>query len=456
MHQTHSTKEKTILLLKLFYPILLAQVCLMATSFLDTVMAGRAGADDLAGVAIGSSIWFPFQACLLGVLSAFTPFVANMLGSEDSKENIRKMFIQSMYAAFTLAVLSIIFGYLLFAPMLQTIEATASVKEIAIDFLSYLSFGFIPLFLFTVCRCFFEVHGKTLISLFISLAILPINTFINYLLIYGNWGFPELGGAGTGIASAISYWVLFIIAMIVLFRMKIFKSYQLFSKFYRPQFSYWKKLFATGIPIGLAILFESSIFAIVTLLMSNFPTETIAAHQAAINFSSLLFMVPLSIAMTLTIAVGYEYGAKRLHDAKQYGRIGIISAVCFAMVAATTLYFMREPIARLYTKDPALEALIAHFLIYAIFFQFSDALQAPIQGILRGYKDVRVTLYIALTGYWAIGLPAAYYFGNHTDLGAYGFWVGIIFGLSTVAVGLLIRLRIVETKLTNQYHAATT
>ncbi len=455
MHQTRSTKEKLQLLLKLFYPILLAQVCLMATSFLDTVMAGRAGADDLAGVAIGSSIWFPFQACLLGILGAFTPLVANMLGSKASKESIRKMFIQSIYAALALAILSIIFGYFFFAPMLQTIEATASVKDIATNFLSYLSFGFIPLFLYTVCRCFFEVHGKTLVSLFISLAILPINTFINYLLIYGNWGFPELGGAGTGIASAISYWVLFIIAVIVLAKMKIFKPYHLFAKAYRPKLSYWKKLFSTGIPIGLAILFEASIFAIVTLMMSNFPTETIAAHQAAINFASLLFMVPLSIAMTMTIAVGYEYGAKRLDDAKLYGRIGIVLAICFAAVAAVTLYFLREPIAGLYTKDPALQALIAHFLIYAMFFQFSDALQAPIQGILRGYKDVRVTLYIALTGYWAIGLPASYYFGNYTELGAYGFWVGFIFGLTTVAIGLLIRLRIVQSKLAKRMQPAS-
>lgn len=448
MHQTHSLSDKIRLAIKIFLPILLSQLLMNATSFLDTLMAGRASAGDLAGVAMATSIWIPFQTGLSGILIAVTSIVSNKLGGSESKENVRNFFVQSLYIAFVMSFLSIFITFIFFAPLLNVLDLTDRVQRIAHHFLYFLSTGFIPFFLYTVIRCFFDAHGKTKFSMYVSFSILPINTMINYLLIFGKFGFPKMGGVGAGIATSISYWIALIMSIVFIQKNKGFKQYQLFSHFIRPDFKEWKELLHTGIPIGLSIFFEVSIFCVVTLLMSRFNIETIAAHQAALNFSSLLFMVPLSIAMSLTILTGYEFGAKRISDARQYAKIGISFAVFFALLAAIILYLFRINIAELYSSNRELINLTSNFLIFAIFFQVSDAIQAPIQGILRGYKDVKFALLMTLFGYWAVGLPVGYLFGTFTKFGAYGYWIGFITGLFTCAIGLGYRLKFIQKKLT--------
>ncbi|MDF2534812.1 MAG: efflux family protein [Bacillales bacterium] len=448
MHQTHSMTERIRLSIKIFFPILLSQVLMNATSFLDTLMAGRASASDLAGVAMATSVWIPFQTGLTGILIAVTPIVSNKIGGSVSKEKVREFFIQSLYVAFLMSIVSIFITFVFFSPLLDSLNLTFQVHKIAHQFLLFLSTGFIPLFLYTVIRCFFDAHGKTRISMYISFSILPINTIMNYLLIFGKFGFPKMGGIGTGIATSISYWIAFFISILFIYKMEIFKKYHFFERLSKPNLSGWKELLNTGIPIGMSIFFEVSIFAVVTLLMSRFSVGTIAAHQAAMNFSSLLYMVPLSIAMTLTILTGYEFGAKRHNDAAQYAKIGIVFAVVFSFLAAIILFIFRKNIANLYTTNNDMVVLISNFLIFAIFFQVSDAIQAPIQGILRGYKDVKFALFMTLFGYWIVGLPIGYLCGTFTKLGAYGYWIGFITGLFTCAIGLGFRLKHVQKKLT--------
>ncbi|MDF2556505.1 MAG: multidrug transporter MatE [Bacillales bacterium] len=447
MHQTYSLPDKIRMSIKIFLPILLSQILMNATSFLDTLMAGRASAGDLAGVAMATSIWIPFQTGLTGTLIAVTSIISNKLGGSASKENVRYFIIQALYVAFLMSLFSIFITFVFLNPLLDLLDLTERVQKIAHHFLLFLSTGFIPFFLYTVIRCFFDAHGKTKLSMYISFSILPINTVINYILIFGKFGFPKMGGVGTGIATSISYWIALIISIIFIYKSKTFKHYQLFSHLIKPNYKEWKELLQTGIPIGMSIFFEVSIFSVVTLLMSRFNIETIAAHQAALNFSSLLFMVPLSIAMSLTILTGYEYGAKRFSDAKQYAKIGISFAVLFAFLAAIILYLFRFNIAGLYSSNKELIYLTSNFLVFAIFFQVSDAIQAPIQGILRGYKDVKFALFMTLFGYWAVGLPIGYIFGTYTKLGAYGYWIGFISGLFTCALGLGFRLKYIQKKM---------
>ncbi|MGD8190457.1 MATE family efflux transporter [Brevibacillus ginsengisoli] len=445
MYETHSIQEKIRQLLSVLLPILISQLALFSMTFFDTVMSGHASPTDLAGVAIGASLWVPIQAGLTGILMAVTPTVAQMVGAKR-KDQVPFTVIQALYLAVAIAITVMIIGGLALEPILQMMKLEPHVREIARDFLHALAIGIIPLFIYTVIRCFIDALGQTRVTMVITLISLPINVFLNYLLIFGNMGMPRLGGVGAGYASAITYWCITLISLFVVQRVQPFVDFGIFRKFYRISFAGWKELLSLGVPIGFSIFFEVSIFAAVTLLMSEFNTITIAAHQAAMNFASFIYMVPLSISMALTIVVGFEVGAKRFKDARQYSYLGIGIAVCLAMLCAIGLLLFSKQVAGFYTSDMEVLELTQHFLLYSILFLLSDAVGAPIQGILRGYKDVRVTFLVALVSYWVIGLPVGYLFANYTSYSAFGYWIGLILGLAAGAVFLFGRLLSLQRK----------
>lgn len=439
MKQTSTIQQKMRQLGYILLPILVTQVALFSMNFFDTVMSGHASAIDLAGVAIGASLWMPVFTGLNGVLLALTPIVAQLVGAEQ-KEKVPYQVIQSLYLALAIAALIILFGVALLDPILNVMDLDSDVRRIAKDYLIALSYGIVPIFLYTVFRCFMDALGKTTITMMITLVSLPINIALNYVLIFGKWGFPRLGGVGAGYATSITYGCIALIALWVIYRVKPFSEYWVFARFYPISISVWKEQLSIGIPIGFSIFFETSIFAAVTLLMSEFDTVTIAAHQAALNFASLLYMIPMSISMALTISVGFEVGAKRFRDASFYSYLGIGFAVLMAMVCAVGLVIYNEEVAALYTKDVAVLEMTKHFLVYAIFFQLSDAIAAPIQGALRGYKDVKVTFMMAFISYWILGLPIGFFLAIFTTFGAFGYWIGLITGLAFGAVFLSVRL----------------
>jgi len=180
--------------------------------------------------------------------------------------------------------------------------------------------------------------------------------------------------------------------------------------------------------------------------MSEFGTKIIAAHQAALNFSSFIYMIPLSISMALTILVGFESGAKRFKDARLYSYLGIGGGITIALITGTLLFLFRSNIAYLYSNDPDVVVLISQFMLFGVFFQLSDAVLAPIQGALRGYKDVNVTFIMALVSFWVIGLPFGYLLAKSTQLGPFGYWLGLITGLAVGAITLSYRLIYVQKK----------
>jgi MATE family multidrug resistance protein len=253
-----------------------------------------------------------------------------------------------------------------------------------------------------------------------------------------------MGGIGAGYATAATYWLILAISVALCFILKAPREQRLFRRWPKPSPRAFKELLTIGVPIGLSIFFEASIFSIVTLLMgTTFDTVTIASHQAAISFAALLFMMPLSISMALTILVGYEIGAGRTNDARQYSAIGVAAAVGVIAVSAVALYFNRPLVASWFTEAPDVAELTQRFLIFVIFFQLSDAAQASLQGALRGYKDVTVPFVTALIAYWLIGIPAGYAL-SWTELGPFGYWIGITVGLTVAALGFAIRLRKVQ------------
>jgi len=450
MQQTFNIQGKIKQFILILFPIFITQISLFSMNFFDTMMSGRVSAADLAGVAIGSSLWVPIYTGLSGILLSITPIVAQLVGANNNKE-VPNSVIQGLYLSIVISIIVIFIGSFTLEAILDQMKLTKEVHHIAIQYLIALSIGIFPLFANTVFRSFIDALGQTRVTMFIILASLPVNILFNYLLIFGAFGFPKLGGIGAGYASAITYWFIFVVSFFIVIKQAPFAQYHLFKSIQGINFDKWKEILKIGVPIGLSIFFETSIFAAVTLFMSEYNTVTIASHQAALNFASLLYMLPLSISMALTIVVGFEVGAHRLKDAKQYSTIGITMALFLAIISAIFIYVFREPIAGLYTEQMAVLSLTQQFLMYAIFFQVSDAIQAPVQGVLRGYKDVNITFIMSLISYWIIGLPLGFILAQYTNFGPFGYWIGLISGLTAGAICLSFRLYIVQRKFEHKF-----
>jgi MATE family multidrug resistance protein len=450
MKQTFTIKQKAVQFIHILLPILITQIGLFSMNFFNTTMSGNASPQDLAGVAIGSSIWVPVFTGLSGILLSITTLVAQLAGANQTKD-VQYTVVQGIYLAIIIAIGVIICGFFSIDFILGFMSLENAVYKVAKNYLTALSFGIIPLFVYTVLRCFIDALGKTKVTMLITLLSLPINVILNYFFIFGKLGFPKLGGVGAGVASSITYWCITFITIYIVKNKQPFSDFRVFSKVIPVSTAKWTEILKIGIPIGFAIFFETSIFATVTLLMSSFPTVTIASHQAALNFASFLYMIPLSISMALTIVVGFESGAKRFEDAKQYCKLGITIAVMMALICAGGIYFLKEQIAGLYTSDEKVLLSTQKFLMYAIFFQLSDALATPIQGALRGYKDVYAAFIMAFISFWVIGLPLGYFLANFSSLGAFGYWIGLIAGLTAGAIGFSSRLFIIQKR---QQHEA--
>lgn len=445
MYETSTLKEKLKLFSTILIPILITQVSMYLMNFFDTVMSGQAGAEDLAGVAIASSLWVPIFTGVNGIILAITPMIAQLTGA-NKHEHVAHKIQQAIYLSIAMALTMMFVIFVALRPILHVMDLEPSVRHIATYYLVSISTGIVPLFVFNTLRSFIDALGQTRMSMMIILISLPINILFNYIFIFGKFGVPAFGGIGSGIATAITYWMVCLISVGIVYKVHPFRTYQVFFQWGKPVLMEWWEQLKIGIPIGFAIFFETSIFAAVTLFMSVYNTYTIAAHQAAMNFASMLYMIPLSVGIALTIAIGYEVGAKRFQDARTYGHIGLSSGLFIAVFAGVILYVFDDFVARLYHSNPQVIALTKQFIFYAIFYQLADAFGAPIQGALRGYKDVNMTSIIALVSYWLIGLPTGWLLANYTELEPFGYWIGIIVGLTVAAIALFTRLSYVQRK----------
>ncbi|HEU7516606.1 mate efflux family protein [Streptococcus pneumoniae] len=435
MYKTKCLREKLVLFLKIFFPILIYQFANYSASFVDTAMTGQYNTMDLAGVSMATSIWNPFFTFLTGIVSALVPIIGHHLG-RGKKEEVASDFYQFIYLALGLSV--VLLGMVLFlAPtILNHIGLEAAV---AVRYLWFLSIGIIPLLLFSVIRSLLDSLGLTKLSMYLMLLLLPLNSGFNYLLIYGAFGVPELGGAGAGLGTSLAYWVLLGISVLVLFKQEKLKALHL-EKRILLNMDKIKEGVRLGLPIGGTVFAEVAVFSVVGLIMAKFSSLIIASHQSAMNFSSLMYAFPMSISSAMAIVVSYEVGAKRFDDAKTYIGLGRWTALIFAAFTLTFLYIFRGNVASLYGNDPKFIDLTARFLTYSLFFQLADTFAAPLQGILRGYKDTVIPFYLGLLGYWGVAIPVATLFDSLTDFGAYSYWIGLI--ISLIVSGALYRWRL--------------
>lgn len=440
MYQTFTTKEKIKQIFVMLIPILITQLGMFSMVFFNTIMSGKYNSSDLAGVAIGSSIWNPIFTGLSGILLAVSPIAAQRFGEKKGKE-VASILTHGIYLALMIASLVIILGIFLLEPILTVMNLPESVHETARGYLTGLSFGIIPLFIFNVLRSFIYALGKTRVVMYILLSALPINFFLNYVLIFGYWGFPELGGAGAGYATSITYFVIAGMTALLIISQRPFSEFVGMEHFKEFSGEKAKEILKIGVPMGLSIFFETSMFAVVTILISKFNITTIAAYQSALNIVAFLYMIPMSISMAQTVLVGFEVGAGRYKDAKAYSWLGIYLSVIIAVVAGLLVVLFRYDVAGFYSNEPAVIALTGQFLIYALFFMISDAIQATALAALRGYKDVNLSFVITLIAYWLICLPVGYFLAHFTALGAPGYWIGLTAGL--LAAGIFLSLRLI-------------
>lgn len=392
MYPTHQSKDKFVLFLKIFFPILIYQLANYSASFVDTTMTGQYNTIDLAGVTMATSLWNPFFTFLTGIVSALVPIIGHHLGRGKQKK-VASDFYQFLYLSLGLSIFLFVLVFFVAPLILNNMGLEAAVTDIAIRYLWLLAIGIIPLLLFSVIRSLLDALGLTKLSMYLMLLLLPLNSSFNYLLIYGALGFPELGGAGAGLGTSLAYWALLLISILVLLKQEKLKEFHLENRLPLDK-NQIKEAIRLGLPIGGTVFAEVAIFSAVGLIMAKFSSLIIASHQSAMNFSSLMYAVPMSISTTMAIVVSYEVGAKRLEDAKKFIKIGRLSAMVFAMLTLSFLYIFRENVARLYGYDSDFIHLTASFMTYSLFFQLADTFAAPLQGILRGYKDTVIPFFI--------------------------------------------------------------
>lgn len=419
------------------FPVIIAQLLQMSMSFVDTIMAGRLSPEDLAAVAVGTSMLIPIVVLCLGSMMGVTPIVAQNVGGRRLSvigKNARQVLWLSQILAlpsfFLLRNLDILFVW---------IGVTEEVVPIATGYLKAISWGIFPLYAYGGLRNFNEGLSVTRPAMFVALLGTLVNIPANYILMFGKLGFPQLGAVGTGYASSIVYTVMFLAMFAFTYSYKSYQRFEIFSRFRFPEKKYLSELLRIGIPIGISSTMEVSMFAAVSLLISTLSAVAVAGHQVAINFAAMMFMIPFGLSVAITARVGNSIGRQKPDEARFRGYVGVGVCSCVMIFTAIFIFFFPDTIASIYTDDPAVKAVAVELLFFAAVFQLSDGLQVAGFGALRGLKDTKIPMFVNLFAYWVIGITVAYYLGFISDYGAPGLWVGLITGL-TVA-GILHNLR---------------
>lgn len=429
-------------LLTLAVPIMIAQLANTAMGFVDTVMAGRVSPHDLAAVALGNSLWVPVYLLMTGILLATTPKVAQRFGGGLHNE-IGPLVRQASWLAL---LVGSVCGLLLWHAqiVLEIMDVEPQLIEPSMGYLRAVACGFPAAALYHVLRCYSDGLSHTRPSMVIGLLGLLINIPANYIFIYGKLGVPAMGGVGCGWATAIVMWGMLLAMLWWVKWAPYYQASKLFSHFEWPNWAILKRLLSVGVPIGVSIFAEASIFSVIALLIGAMGATVVAGHQIALNFSSMVFMIPYALGMAVTVRVGQALGRGEPRQARYAAGVGMLVALAYACISASSMFLGRDYIARMYTNDMAVIAIASSLIIFSAIFQFSDAIQVTAAGALRGYQDTRVTMLLTLFAYWGIGLPVGYVLGL-TDLwgpasGPRGLWQGLIVGLTCAAIMLGIRL----------------
>ncbi|AXY57975.1 MATE family efflux transporter [Acinetobacter chinensis] len=419
-------------------PILVTQFAYAGFGLIDTIMAGHMSAEDLAAIAVGVGLWIPIMLLFSGIMIATTPLVAEANGAR-TPEKIPSIVRQSLWVALVLGIIAMLI--LQAMPLLLPLFGVPdSLLPKASLFLHAIGFGMPAVTMYAALRNYSEALGYprpvTLLSLVALVVLIPLN----FIFMYGIGPVPHLGSAGCGFATAILQWLMFIVLAVYVFRAKRYQRTQPLTHFEKINPVLIKRILKLGLPIGLAIFFEVSIFSTGAIVLSTLGEVTIAAHQIAISVTSQLFMIPMSLALALTIRVGTYYGEKNREAMRKVQQVGLLTATVFAFITMLLMWLLRHQIVAIYTTDYAVTQIAVYLVLFAIGYQLMDAWQVSAAGCLRGMQDTKGPMWITMLAYWVIAFPVGIYLARHTEMGASGVWTGLIVGLSIACVLLIIRL----------------
>ncbi len=418
-------------------PLILAQLAHMSMSFVDTIMVGRLGSQELAGVALGSAVYFPVLLISLGILMAVSPMVSQSYGAGDEIA-IGRSVRQGLWLGtlLTIPTCLVIWNAASLLAWMGQEERTVLLAE---EYLYAMIWGVAPHLWFGALRYFMEGLSRPRVVMMITSGAVILNVSANYVLMYGKLGFPALGLAGCGWASTLVFWSMFLVLVCVIGNSQALRSYGVFSRLGKPDWHSISEIFRIGWPIGVMLGFEVGLFSSTALLMGLFGTTVLAAHQIALQCAAYAFMVPLGLSMAVTVRVGQATGRRDLQGARRAGYVGMWLGASFMMISAICFWAFPMSIISLFldvesglNTEVVLKATV--LLSIAAVFQIFDGLQVTAAGALRGLKDTRMPMLLAVISYWFVGLTSGYVLGFQLDFEGAGLWWGLVLGLTTAAL----------------------
>jgi MATE family multidrug resistance protein len=430
--------------LVLSWPLVLTNLAQNGLLTSDVVLTGWLGPEALAAGALGTNLFFAFLIFGTGLVSATSPLVAEELGrNRHAVREVRRTVRQGLWSA---AAISVPIGAVTWnaEPILLAVGQEPALAAAAAQYVRALVMSLLPFLFYLVLRSFFAALERPGWPLVVGLAAVPLNIAVAYVLMFGRFGFPALGLVGAGIATTVSSSFLFLGLAAVCMCDRRLRRYRLFGRFWRADWPRFRKLWRIGVPIGLTIAFEVTIFNAAALLMGRIGADELAAHAIALQIAAFCFMVPFGVGQAVTVRVGRAYGAGDPDAVTRAGWVAFAIGVGFMVLTALAMLFAPRLLISAFLdlaepRNAPVVAFAVTFLLLAAVFQLADGAQAVGSGMLRGLQDTRVPMIYAALGYWGVGLPLGVALAFLTPLRGVGIWIGLASGLAVVALLMLWR-----------------
>ena len=443
MWRSNNWRQELKALLRLAGPLIVNNLAIAGMQFADAVMAGRLGADSLAAVAVGGSVWFLGFTVALGMLMAISPIAARHYGA-GNPGLIGRYTRQGIYLGVGIGMVVIVLAYSYVTPLLTTIGIDPGFRDLTIGYVLAIAPGAPAIYVFLALRFTTEGIGLTRPIMYASIFSLVTNVFLNYVFMFGHFGAPALGAIGCGLASAITMWLLMFGLAFYMGFSRHYDALKIFSRVAPVRPDVLREIVILGVPIAVTITAEAGLFNAVSILMGTRGAEIAAAHQIAINFAATMFMIPLALSSAITVRVGHALGSGNASAARFSGALGITACGVFMTCSAIFLLVFRDAVVGLYTNDTSVTAIAISLLLMAAVFQVTDGVQIGAAGALRGFKDTRVPMVINIFAYWVLAFPLAYLAAVTYKWPPRYVWGGFVVGLSVSAVLLTWRYILVS------------
>lgn len=432
--------------IKLALPIIIGELAQMALHIIDTAMVGAVNYKQLAAAALViNAMNIPFVLGI-GMTISVSQMVSMSHGRGDAKAVSHYLFNGFCLCALTALVisLSLMFG----RNFLQHLGQDSEVVAYALPFMKLMGLSIIPMLLFMTLKQFADGLEYTRTAMILSLASMPINIFLNWLLIYGNWGFPRLELLGAGWSTFITRSLIFLALLAVVIKHKTFRPYivERTSQWHLRKQT-WRELLGIGVPSSLQIGMEAGAFAVSGIIIGTISAVAQAAHQIALSCAAFTFMVSMGLAQAGSIRVSNAFGTGNWPKISAIGKSTLVTAFLYGLFCAILFSVFRHQLPQAFTKNTDVQTMAALLLLFAAIFQISDSTQAIGAGLLRGIKDVKTPTLLIGIAYWVIGIPVGFFLAFQLGFGAAGMWAGLITGLSFASLFLITRFNRMTKKM---------